>query len=75
MTLFVVVVGLEIVPMVTLIRWRAAVARAGGPASAPAVIEPSKARRIATISYVQGAIVAVMVLTAVAMARGYGARG
>jgi len=73
MTLFVVVVALEIAPMITLSRWRRALAGAGasGPGS---VIDPARARRIATISYLQGAIVAVMVLTAVAMARGYGSR-
>ena len=79
MTLFVVVLALEIGPMVTLIRWRAAVGRAApsgvhGAASA-APIDPARARKIATVSYVQGALVAVMVLTAVAIARGYGARG
>ena len=74
MTLFVVVVALEVSPMITLIRWRSAV---GHPAAAGATgaIDPGKARRIATLSYVQGAIVAIMVLAAVAMARGYGARG
>lgn len=83
MALFVVVVVLEIRPMMTLIRWRAAIGRAsatstgtpGAAAVAGSAIDPTVVRRIATISYIQGAIVAVMVLTAVAMARGYGARG
>jgi putative membrane protein len=76
MTLFVVVVALEISPMITLIRWRGAVGRSGGVGGAAGgAVDPARARRIATISYVQGAIVAIMVLTAVAMARGYGARG
>ena len=70
--LFLVVVALEIAPMITLIRWRATVGRSADAGSA---IDPARARRVATISYVQGAIVAVMVLAAVAMARGYGGRG
>ena len=74
MTLFVIVVALEIGPMITLIRWRAAVGRSGAAGTGDA-IDPARARRIATISYVQGAIVALMAFTAVAMARGYGARG
>ena len=76
MALFVVVVALEIAPMITLIKWRASVGRAeAGAAGSGDVIDPARARRIATISYLQGAIVAVMVLAAAAMARGYGARG
>ena len=75
MTLFVVVLALEILPMITLIRWRAALARASASGPPDAAIDVAKARRIATISYAQGAIVAIMVFTAVAMARGYGARG
>lgn len=74
MTLFVVVVALEVSPMITLMRWRRGV-RSGAAGEAGGAIDPGKARRIATISYVQGAIVAIMVLTAVAMARGYGVRG
>jgi putative membrane protein len=76
MTLFVVIIALEIRPMITLIRWRGEVARAGrGKIEGGTIaIDPAAAQKIATISYLQGAIVAVMVLTAVAMARGYGAR-
>jgi uncharacterized membrane protein len=61
--------------MITLIRWRKAVGRSGSPGDGGVALDPAKARRIATISYVQGGIVAIMVFTAVAMARGYGARG
>jgi putative membrane protein len=75
MTLFVVIVALEVSPMITLIRWRKAVGRSGSPGDGHVALDAAKARRIATISYVQGAIVAIMVFTAVAMARGYGARG
>jgi putative membrane protein len=76
MALFVVVVGLEIWPMMTLIRWRRALGRAGSPqaGAGTAVVDAATARKIARISYVQGAIVTVMIFTAVAMARGYGAR-
>src|SRR5687768_1338486 len=74
-TLFVAILALEIGPMLTLIRWRATLGRAGGaPAAGVPPIDAAKARRIGTISYIQGAIVAVIVFTAVAMARGYGAR-
>jgi putative membrane protein len=77
MTLFVVILALEIWPMVTLTRWRAVFGRAGrsDTAGSEAAIDAAKARTIATISYIQGAIVAMIVLAAVAMARGYGARG
>jgi putative membrane protein len=74
MGLFVVVLALEIGPMMTLTRWRRAAGGAGS-AHAPAggaAIDPQRARKIATISYIEGAIIAVMVFTAVAMARGYG---
>jgi putative membrane protein len=76
MALFVVVVLLEIWPMMTLIRWRAALGRAGGalPAGGGAAIGADQARKMARISYIQGAVVIVMIFTAVAMARGYGAR-
>ena len=76
MALLVVILALEIWPMVTLIRWRVALGRPGaGSGGAGPSINSAAAARIATISYVQGLIVMVMVFTAVAMARGYGARG
>jgi putative membrane protein len=78
MTLFVALIALEVWPMMTLIRWRTALGRAGAasaPGATAAVVDPAAARKIATISYIEGAIVAVMVFTAVAMARGFGARG
>lgn len=62
MGLFVLIVALELWPMVTLIRWR----RGAAPDHAAAC-------RISTVSYVQAALVALMVLAAAAMARGYGA--
>jgi putative membrane protein len=75
MALFVVILVLELGPMMTLIRWRRALGSAGGAqpdVGNPAAIDSARARRIATISYVEGAIVTIMILAAVAMARGYG---
>jgi putative membrane protein len=71
MGLFVLIFALELWPMITLIRWRSARGR-GAPATAVAL--RGAARRIASISYVQAALVAGMVIAAVMMARGYGAR-
>ena len=71
MGFFVLIFALEIWPMITLIRWRAA-RRKRRPAEVVALSSP--ARRIATISFVQAALVACMVVAAVMMARGYGAR-
>lgn len=76
MTLFVVLLMLEIWPMMTFIRWRRALGSVGSVqmAGSGAVIDPDKARKLATISYIEGVVVTVMIFTAVAMARGYGAR-
>jgi putative membrane protein len=69
MVLFVLIFALEIMPMLTLIKWRREL-RAGGD---PGVFVPSlKAKRIATISHVQALLVVLMVFAAVTMARGYG---
>ncbi len=62
-----VVLALEAWPMVTLMRWRR---RRGGDMP----IDPSSAGALARISFVQAGLVALMVLAASAMARGYGAR-
>jgi putative membrane protein len=56
---------LEIGPAVTLVRWRAQLARGAQPDTAPA-------GRFARISYVQAILVLLMVLAATAMARGIG---
>ena len=56
---------LEVWPMLTLIRWRVLTARGGQPVT-------SSAPRLAAISYLQAALVALMLLAATAMARGYG---
>lgn len=68
MALLLLILVLEIWPMVTLIRWRAAIRRGG---SAGVVAVPGTARIIATISHVQALLVVLMVFAAVAMARGY----
>jgi putative membrane protein len=69
MGFLVVILLLEVWPAVTLTRWRSAVRR-----GAVAAIAPRLARRIAAISYVQALLVALMVIFAAGMARGFGAR-
>ena len=66
-----IILGLEVWPMITLIRWRAALGRGATPDS---VADPRAARRIAIFSHVEATLVVLMVFAAVAMARGYGAR-
>ena len=70
MGFFVLILVLEIWPMLTLMRWRVAMGRGGSPESAA---NPAAARRVAVISYVEAAIVVVMVFVATALARGHGA--
>jgi uncharacterized membrane protein len=65
MALFLVVAALEIWPFTTLMRWRRKKAEP----------DARDVGRIEIISYVQCALVAAMVLAAVSMARGVGARG
>ncbi len=65
MGLLVAILILELRPMVTLIRWRRLVARGELP-------DTRAASRLARISFVQAALVVLMVLAATAMARGYG---
>jgi uncharacterized membrane protein len=62
MSLFLVVFALEVWPMTTLMRWRR---KKREP-------DPRDVGRIEIISYVQCALVAIIALVAVAMARGYG---
>jgi putative membrane protein len=66
MGLLVLVLLLEIVPMVTLIRWRAQ-DRRGEP------IDTSRAALLVRISVFQAILVVLMVFAATAMARGIGA--
>ena len=65
MALFIVILALEIRPMITLIRWRAALGKGGVP-------DLTSAPGLARISYVQAVLVVLMVLAATAMARGLG---
>lgn len=64
------IIALEIWPMVTLIRWRRA---SGRGMLIPGELAPT-GRRIARISDVQTLLVIAIVIAAVMMARGYGAR-
>jgi putative membrane protein len=70
--LFLLVVGLEVWPMVHLIRCRRGLA-AGR--SAEEVMTTGSARRIAAISSAQALVVVAMIFVAAAIARGYGVRG
>jgi len=65
MGLLAAILLLEVAPMISLIRWRAAVARGSVP-------DTRAASRFARISFVQAVLVVLMVLAATAMARGYG---
>jgi len=65
MGLLMVILLLEIVPMVTLIRWRAKLARREP-------VDTSAARRLADTSLVQAVLLLLMVVAATGMARGYG---
>ena len=66
MGLLLLILALEIRPMLALIRWRRA-------AAAGQMVDTSGAGSLATISYVQVALVVLMVFAATAMARGIGA--
>jgi putative membrane protein len=69
MVMLLAILALEIMPAITLIRWRREL-RAGRD---PGVFAPApQATRIATISHVQALLVVLMVFAAVSMARGYG---
>ena len=63
MTFFVLILLLEVVPMVTLIRWRRA--RARGVA-----IDTGRAQLVARISHIEAMLVLLMVVAATGMARG-----
>lgn len=65
MALFLLVLILELGPMLTLIQWR----RQVGAGTLP---DPSAARRMARISFLQAGLIVLMVFGATAMARGYG---
>jgi putative membrane protein len=63
MTLFVLILVLEVAPMVTLIKWR--IARARG-----AAIDTRRAKLFARMSHTQALLVLLMVVAATGMARG-----
>ncbi|MHC8321272.1 DUF2214 family protein [Pseudomonas sp. GB2N2] len=63
MTLFVLILLLEIAPMVTLIKWRIAQARG-------AAIDSGRATLFARFSHVEGLLMLLMVVAATGMARG-----
>ena len=67
MTAFALILGLELRPMITFIRWRIAVRSGKTP-------DTSLAGTFAGTSAVQAVLVVVMVAMATAMARGLGAR-
>lgn len=63
MTLFVLILLLEIAPMVTLIKWRIALGRGVG-------IDASRAKMFARICHIEALLVLMMVVAATGMARG-----
>ncbi|TBN49115.1 DUF2214 family protein [Pseudomonas sp. BGI-2] len=63
MTLFVLILLLEVAPIITLIKWRIALSR--GEA-----INTGRAKLFARISHVEGLLVLLMVVAATGMARG-----
>lgn len=67
MALFVGLLAMEVRPMLTLMRWRKAVAAGATP-------DLSSAPRLARVSQAQAWIVILLVATATAMARGVGGR-
>ncbi len=65
MTLLLLILLLEIVPMTALIKWRMALGKG-------AAIDPSKAGRLARISHIEALLLILMVVAATGMARGVG---
>jgi putative membrane protein len=63
--LFILVLVLEVLPMLTFMRWRIARAKGETP-------DTSKARTLHTINHIEMAIVGVIVFVASFMARGFG---
>jgi putative membrane protein len=63
MTLFVLILLLEIAPMITLIKWRIAQMRG-------AALDASRAKLFARISHIEALLVMLMVVAATGMARG-----
>jgi len=65
MTLLLLILLLEIVPMIALIKWRMALGKG-------ATIDASKAGRLARISHIEALLLILMVVAATGMARGVG---
>lgn len=65
MAVLAIILGLEIRPMLGLVRWRRRLAAGAQP-------DTSGAPLLAGISYTQAALIVLMVFLAAAMARGYG---
>jgi putative membrane protein len=65
MTLLVAILVLEVRPMMALIRWRSAVGRGGVP-------DTRHAAAFARTSFLQGAMLLLMLFAATAIARGFG---
>jgi putative membrane protein len=63
MTLFVLILLMELAPMITLIKWRIAKARG-------AVLDPGRAKLFARISHVEALLLVLMMVAATGMARG-----
>ncbi|WLH10938.1 DUF2214 family protein [Pseudomonas hefeiensis] len=63
MTLFVLILLLEVAPMIALIKWRMALGKGRA-------IDPSKAGRFARISHIEALLLVLMVVAATGMARG-----
>lgn len=63
MTLFVLILLLEIAPMITLIKWRIALGRG-------AAVDSRRAKLFARLSHVEGLLLLLMVVAATGMARG-----
>lgn len=63
MTLFVLILLLEVAPMVTLIKWRIALAR-------KALIDTGRAKLFTRISHTEALLLLLMVVVATGMARG-----
>ena len=65
MGMLVSILLLEIMPMITFIKWRVRLAR-------NETIDATKAAAFATTSFIQAMLIVLMLLAATAMARGYG---
>ncbi len=63
MTLFVLILLIELAPMITLVKWRIALARGK-------VIDTGRAKLYARISHVEALVLVLMVIAATGMARG-----